>query len=78
MRMSSYSFFLSKCSLLVRYEDVIMMEAVRTSETSVYLNKTAWCYIPEGCIFILVHYVAWLVLFRLDLKIKGISSLTLT
>jgi hypothetical protein len=26
------------------------MVAVRTSETSVYLNETTRCYIPEGCI----------------------------
>jgi hypothetical protein len=26
-----------------------MMEAVRTSETSVYFNDTTWQYIPEGC-----------------------------
>jgi hypothetical protein len=26
----------------------LMMEAVRTSETSVYFNKTARRYIPEG------------------------------
>jgi hypothetical protein len=26
-----------------------MMEAVRTSETSVYSNKTTRHYIPEGC-----------------------------
>jgi hypothetical protein len=25
-----------------------MMEAVRTSETSVYFNETTWRYIPEG------------------------------
>jgi hypothetical protein len=25
------------------------MEAVRTSETSVYLNETTWSYIPERC-----------------------------
>jgi hypothetical protein len=25
-----------------------MMEAVRTSETSVYSNETTWRYIPEG------------------------------
>jgi hypothetical protein len=26
----------------------LMMEAVRTSETLVYSNKTTWRYIPEG------------------------------
>jgi uncharacterized cupin superfamily protein len=26
-----------------------MMEAVRTSETSVCFNDTTLCYIPEGC-----------------------------
>jgi hypothetical protein len=26
-----------------------MLEAVYTSETSVYFNKTTWHYIPEGC-----------------------------
>jgi hypothetical protein len=26
----------------------VMMEVVRTSETSVYFNETAWCNIPEG------------------------------
>jgi hypothetical protein len=26
----------------------LMMEAVRTSETSVYFNETTWRYIPEG------------------------------
>jgi hypothetical protein len=30
------------------------MEAVRTSETSVYFNETTWRYIPEGC------YLRWL------------------
>jgi hypothetical protein len=25
----------------------VVMEAVCTSETSVYFNKTTWCYIPE-------------------------------
>jgi hypothetical protein len=25
----------------------LMMEAVRTSETSVNFNVTTWCYIPE-------------------------------
>jgi hypothetical protein len=28
-----------------------MMEAVCTSETSVYFNETTWRYIPEGYIF---------------------------
>jgi hypothetical protein len=27
----------------------LMMEAVHTSETSVYFNETIWRYIPEGC-----------------------------
>jgi hypothetical protein len=27
----------------------LMIEAVRTSETSVFLNKTTQPYIPEGC-----------------------------
>jgi hypothetical protein len=27
----------------------VMMEVVRTSETSVYFNETTWCYIPEHC-----------------------------
>jgi hypothetical protein len=27
----------------------MMMEAVCTSETSVYFNDTTWCYIPEVC-----------------------------
>jgi hypothetical protein len=27
----------------------LIMEAVRISETSVYSNETARCYIPEGC-----------------------------
>jgi hypothetical protein len=27
----------------------MIMEAVRTSETSVYFNGTTWCYIPESC-----------------------------
>jgi hypothetical protein len=27
----------------------LIMEAVRTSETSVYFNETTWRYIPEGC-----------------------------
>jgi hypothetical protein len=27
----------------------LMKEAVSTSETMVYFNKTTWCYIPEGC-----------------------------
>jgi hypothetical protein len=31
----------------------LMMEAVRTSETSVYSNKTTSRYIPDGCNFIL-------------------------
>jgi hypothetical protein len=26
----------------------LMMEAVRTSEKSVYSKETTWCYIPEG------------------------------
>jgi hypothetical protein len=27
----------------------LMMEAERTSETSVYFKETTWCYIPESC-----------------------------
>jgi hypothetical protein len=27
----------------------LMKEAARTSETSIYFNKTTWRYIPEGC-----------------------------
>jgi hypothetical protein len=40
--------------VIYNYEhDALMMEAVRTSETSVYFNETAWCSIPEGyCIHI--------------------------
>jgi hypothetical protein len=26
-----------------------MMQAVHTSETSVYFNETTWSYIPEAC-----------------------------
>jgi hypothetical protein len=39
------------CSLEVdrRFTSAMMMEAVRTSETSVYSNETTWRYIPEGC-----------------------------
>jgi hypothetical protein len=33
----------------------LMMETVRTSETSVYFNETTWRCIPEG--FILIHAV---------------------
>jgi hypothetical protein len=35
----------------VRYAYIIalVMEAVGTSETSVYFNETTQCYIPEGC-----------------------------
>jgi hypothetical protein len=29
----------------------MMMEAVCTSETSVYFNETTRCYVPEGCHF---------------------------
>jgi hypothetical protein len=27
----------------------LMMEAVHTSETSVFFNETKWCYIQESC-----------------------------
>jgi hypothetical protein len=27
----------------------LMMETVRTPETSVFFNETTWFYIPEGC-----------------------------
>jgi len=33
------------CSLL----EVLMMEAVRTSETSVYFHETTRRYVPESC-----------------------------
>jgi hypothetical protein len=26
-----------------------MMEAVHTTEMSVFFNETVWCYISEGC-----------------------------
>jgi hypothetical protein len=40
-----------------KYEDdcllgciiALMMEAVCTSETSIYFNETTWHYIPDGC-----------------------------
>jgi hypothetical protein len=39
------------------YEDdsiiALMMEAVRTSETSLYFNETIRRYIPEGCHFLI-------------------------
>jgi hypothetical protein len=31
------------------YQGALMMEAVRTSETSVYFNETTGRYIPESC-----------------------------
>jgi hypothetical protein len=31
------------------YEHALMMQAVRTSETAVYFNKTTRRYIAEGC-----------------------------
>jgi hypothetical protein len=36
------------CSLQV-YLVAVMMETVRTSETSVYFIETTWRYIPEDC-----------------------------
>jgi hypothetical protein len=35
---------------LLGYRSLItlMTEAVRTSEISVYINETTWCYNPEG------------------------------
>jgi hypothetical protein len=46
------SWDLAPCSLRVdrRFSGALtlMMEAVRTSETSVYSNETIRCYIPEG------------------------------
>jgi hypothetical protein len=45
------------------YEDIfaLMMEAVRTSETSVYFNGSAWRYIPEGC---LSYYLSHSMLYK--------------
>jgi hypothetical protein len=43
---------IASCSLVEvdrHFRRALMMEAVRTSETSVYFNKTTWCYIPEVC-----------------------------
>jgi hypothetical protein len=28
----------------------LIIEAVHTSETSVYFNETTWRYVPEGCL----------------------------
>jgi hypothetical protein len=36
---------LRSCGSLI----TLMMEAVRTSETSLYFNETIWPYIPDTC-----------------------------
>jgi hypothetical protein len=36
-------------AFIIRSMVVSMMEAVRTSETSIYFNQTTWRYIPESC-----------------------------
>jgi hypothetical protein len=43
------------CTSVIRVIITLMMEAVRTSETSVYSNVTTRRYIPEGkpCLFLL-------------------------
>jgi hypothetical protein len=38
---------------------ISLIEAVRTSETSVYFNEITWCHIPEGC---LLHFKAYLII----------------
>jgi hypothetical protein len=35
--------------IFVFYLDILMMDSVRSSETSDYLNETERRYIPEGC-----------------------------
>jgi hypothetical protein len=36
------------CSLIA-VDLHFLVEAVRTSEMSVYFSETTWCYIPESC-----------------------------
>jgi hypothetical protein len=38
----------------------LVMEAVRTSETSVCFNETTLCYIQEGCSILSVMLKLWL------------------
>jgi hypothetical protein len=38
-----------KMAVVVKAMNALMMEAVRTSETSIYFNETTRRYIPEGC-----------------------------
>jgi hypothetical protein len=35
-------------SIITATNNTLMMDAIRTSETSVYINETTWRYIPEG------------------------------
>jgi hypothetical protein len=49
-------FGIAPCSLFID----LMMEPVRTSETSVYFNETTRRYIPEGCHLAISLFSVWL------------------
>jgi hypothetical protein len=46
---SDYTRVLMRLKYVVTIFIALMMEAVHTSETSVYLSETTWRYIPEDC-----------------------------
>jgi hypothetical protein len=59
------------CPLLVTpsYLSRTMMEAVCTSETSVYFNEIVWLYIPEDC-----HLHTWHSVQTLSFALKILSN----